>query len=276
MRCITRIILLLCLLYANEIAAGGNYADSLSTNEQRRLLDSVVTTFVITECCDTTLGACMTITPVCPIAPRFYTFAAWLVFKKEPYEKCMKQLDKRYESFFGPDTFTIAPNSIPAAGSPQSPVVITAYVSASCPLCKKICVPLYQSVSAGGILAGKAQLSLKPTTTGIGDKALMAAHAQGKFWEYFLSLEKEKRRLDKHIVIRKANRLNADMKQFERNLTNNKLEEDLTQNRAEAIANGVSITPTFFIGTRRYQSYKDPQWIIDAIEYAYDARTIKK
>lgn len=276
MRHSIRITLFLCFLYGSEIVAGENYADSLTTNAQRLLLDSVITTFVITECCDTTLGACMTSTPACPIAPRFHNFTAWLILKKEPYDKCMKQLDKRSKSFFDPDTFTIAPNTIPAAGSPRSPVVITAYVSASCPLCKKICIPLHKAVLKGGPLAGKARLSLKATTTGIGDRALMAAHAQGKFWEYFLSLEKEQRRLDKRIVIRKADRLNCDMNRFEKDLTNKKYEGSLSQNRAEAAANGVSITPTFFIGTRRYQSYKDPQWVIDAVEYACDARTTKK
>jgi hypothetical protein len=30
------------------------------------------------------------------------------------------------------------------------------------------------------------------------------------------------------------------------------------------------MTPTFFINGKRYRSYKDPQWVVDAALYEYE------
>jgi protein-disulfide isomerase len=37
--------------------------------------------------------------------------------------------------------------------------------------------------------------------------------------------------------------------------------------RKEGERVGVTVTPTFFIGGKRYRSYKDPQWVVDAALY---------
>ncbi len=263
-----RIPIIVILLFAvNSVFSYGNYFDSLTKDSQILLLDSVINSFVIQECCDTSLGACLTLKPECTIAKRFYNFTSWLIMKKEPFDECLIQLDKRYKSFFAQDTFTISPHNIPPAGDTASPIIITAYVSASCPLCKKVCIPLHVAVSNDGPLANRVQLSLKPITTRIGDMALMAANAQGKFWEFFLSLENEKRRLDTRIVMKKAKKIKLDLEQFKRDIINKDFTDKLSKFREEAVTNGVTITPTLFIDNRRYQSYKDPQWIVDAVEY---------
>lgn len=269
-------VLLLCLVSIQPIHAYGNYFDSLKTDEQLLLLDSVVNSFVIPECCDTTLGKCLTIKPGCSIATRFYNFTSWLIMKNDPYDKCLKQLDKRYTSFFSPDTFTLAPGPLPAAGDAASPITITVYISASCPLCKKVSIPLHMAVSEGGPLAQRAKLYLKPFTTRAGDLALMAANAQGKFWEFFLSLENENRRLDTRILLKKAKKSGLDLELFEKHIYEQTFEKKLKEIQNEAVSNGVTISPTLFINNRRYQSYKDPQWIIDAVEYEYYERTMKK
>lgn len=46
--------------------------------------------------------------------------------------------------------------------------------------------------------------------------------------------------------------------------------------RSEGIALGVKTTPAIFINRVAYHNYKDPQWVIDAIEYAYEKHTHKK
>jgi protein-disulfide isomerase len=41
----------------------------------------------------------------------------------------------------------------------------------------------------------------------------------------------------------------------------------------EAVRNGVTIAPTLFINGKRYHSYKDPQWVVDAALWEYATRT---
>jgi hypothetical protein len=38
----------------------------------------------------------------------------------------------------------------------------------------------------------------------------------------------------------------------------------------EGESNGVTVTPTAFINNKRYRSYKDPKWIVDAALYEYE------
>ncbi len=264
-----KIFLHLFLVTIQSIQAYGNYFDSLETNEQLLLLDSVCNSFNIKECCDTTLGTCLTLKPECSIAHRMYNFVSWLILKNDPFEKCMNQLNKRYISFFGPDTFSLKPAVLPSAGNPASPITVTVYISASCPLCKKVCIPLYMAVSKDGPLYQRARLVLKPFTTRAGDLALMAANAQGEFWKFYLSLENEHRRLDTRILMQKAKKLALDLELFEKHIYEQTFAKELMEIRNEAVTNGVTISPTLFINNRRYQSYKDPQWVIDAVDYEY-------
>lgn len=189
--------------------------------------------------------------------------------RENNYNEITLQLDKRYKSFFGPDTFTIAPSIIPPTGDTAAPIVITAYISASCNLCKKVCIPLHMAVTEGPIM-GMAKLQLKPSTTHTGDMALLAAAKMGKFWEFFLSLEKVKRRLDEKFLLKNAEKLGLNRWAFENFLYDDKLRAELKTMQKEAVSNGVEISPTLFINNRRYQSYKNPQWVIDVVEYEYE------
>lgn len=274
MKLLTNTILLLLFQTAQYTYAYGNYFDSISTNSQIILLDSVINNFHIEKCCHSSLGKCLNAKSPCSIAPRFYNFGCWLIIRENSYNKIMLQLNKRYSSFFGPDTFHIDAPFLPPAGDTSAPIIITAYISASCPLCKKVCIPLYRAVTEGPI-AGKAVLYLKPVLTDIGGMALMAAKELGGFWNYYLSLEKEKRRLNEKIILSKAKKVGLNKKQFKKLLDDEKLNAELVKSRNEALTNGVDITPTLFINNRRYRSYKDPQWVIDAVEYEYDMNVKK-
>jgi hypothetical protein len=39
----------------------------------------------------------------------------------------------------------------------------------------------------------------------------------------------------------------------------------------EGVKNGVTVTPTVFINSKRYRSYKDPRWIVDAALFEYES-----
>lgn len=246
-----------------------NYSDSITADSQLILLDSVITNYHIAKCCNSNIEECIMAEPACSIAPRFYNFTCWLIMREDKYDEITLLLDKRYKSYFGPDTFNVASSFLPPAGDTAAPVIITAYINASCNLCKKVCIPLHMAVTEGPII-GKAKLQLKPSTIQIGDRAFMAAAKMGKFWEFFLSLEKVKRRLDEKILISKAKKLGLNTTLFEKYLYDEKIKAELQKMREEALSNGVEISPTLFINNRRYQSYKDPQWVIDAVEYEYE------
>ena len=246
-----------------------NYSDSITSDSQLILLDSVITNYRIVKCCNSTIETCIKTKPDCSIASRFYNFACWVIMRENSYDKVTLQLNKRHNSFFGPDTFTIAPSYIPPAGDSAAPIVITAYISASCNLCKKVCIPLHMAVTEGPI-KGVARLQLKVATSHTGDMALLAAAKMGKFWEFFLSLEKVKTRLNQEFLLKNAEKLGLNRRTFENFLYDKTIRAELKTMQKEALSNGVEISPTLFINNRRYRSYKNPQWIIDMVEYEYE------
>jgi len=271
MSTIAQIILFALIQTAQPHISITLYRDSLKTKTHLALRDSITNAFFIDYCCGSALASCLEKNPPCPIALRLDNFACWLILRNTPCDTILLQLGKSYASFFGPDTFRIAPSRLPPAGDSAAPVVITAYISASCNLCKKICLPLYRAVTQG-TLAGKARLQLKPATLHTRDMALLAAEKQGKFWEFFLSLEDVKRRLDEKFLLEKAKKVGCNVDRFQKEMHNPKLEKILQENKHEALANGVEISPTLFINNRRYWRNKDPQWVIDAAQFEYEKR----
>lgn len=262
-------ILLLLIIIIQTAHSSINYSDSITSDSQLLLLDSVITGYHIANCCNSTIETCIKTKPACSIAARFYNFACWLIMREDSYDEITLQLDKRYTSFFGPDTFTIAPSIMPTAGDSAAPIIITAYINASCNLCKKVCIPLHMAVTEGPLM-GMARLQLKPATSHTGDMALLAAAKMGKFWEFFLSLEKVKKRLDQEFLLNNAEKLGLNRRAFENFLYDEKLRAELKTMQKEAVSNGAEISPTLFINNRRYRSYKDPQWVIDVVEYEYE------
>jgi protein-disulfide isomerase len=46
--------------------------------------------------------------------------------------------------------------------------------------------------------------------------------------------------------------------------------------KKEGVRIGVTVTPGVYINGKPYHSFKDPQWVIDAIEYSYETMPAKK
>ena len=159
--------------------------------------------------------------------------------------------------------------SLQLAGNPKSPVTIVAYISSTCNLCKHIVSLLYESVNTG-TLKGKAKLMAKPFGTGIGDIAFFVANDDGKFWELLMKMKDVKTRYKENDIIQMLENIGIDSNRSIKLLKYKKFKELLTASRTEGVKNGVKVTPTFFINHKRYSSYKEPQWVIDAALYEYE------
>jgi protein-disulfide isomerase len=77
--------------------------------------------------------------------------------------------------------------------------------------------------------------------------ASMAAHEQGKFWEFHDALFANQRALDRDSLEALAGKLNLDMERFRRALSSSTWSNYVETEVAEAQRRGVSGTPTFFI-----------------------------
>jgi protein-disulfide isomerase len=241
-----------------------------------RSLDSALQTFSIEECNHQSLKLCCAQALPASLAGRLCAFAAWLAREKTPGAQIVKDLDIRRQTLKNDSAVTITPSCFAMTGDTASGIIITAYASASCSLCKRLVREVYISVTKGA-LKGKAALRIKPFSADLGDCALLAAQKQDRFWDYFYALALIQERPTRELLLHLSDSLNFKETAFMRVLDDPASKVILEQSVSEGRNNGVTITPTFFINNRRYRSYKDSRWVIDAAEYRYElARNNRK
>jgi protein-disulfide isomerase len=239
------------------------------TVTQQKELDSLAQSFRIAACDSLSLAKSLDQTPPCSMAAFLAPFAKWLVSKGKTLDECKKDCIARSECMTSIKRFTIDLSDLPIAGDKAAPVSIVMYMSAMCPLCKYLTAEMYREVTAGA-LKGKAMLLAKPFTSGTGDRALLAADHYKKYWDYIIALNSVKMRPDEPILLRVADSLGMPKAAFKNLLIDTAIAQRLEGFRKEGERNEVTMTPTFFINGKRYRSYKDPQWVVDAALYEYE------
>jgi protein-disulfide isomerase len=247
-------------------------ADSPNTQlspAQQKEFDSLARSFHVAACDSLSLAASLGRTPPCRMAVFMAPFAKWLVGKGKTLDECKKDCIARSECMASTKRFTIDLSDMPVAGDGKAPVSIVMYMSAMCPLCKYLAAEMYRKVTTGA-LKGKATLLAKPFTSGTGDRALLAADHYKKYWDYIIALNSVKMRPDEPILLRVADSLGMPKAAFKNLLIDTAIGQRLEGFRKEGERNEVTMTPTFFINGKRYRSYKDPQWVVDAALYEYE------
>ena len=269
----------LCMGVLFAIVRLGFSADSAAidtplTADQQKTFDFVAASFPVVACGSLPLKQAAVSKPSCVSAKHLYPFARWLAAKGKTNDECMKDLTDRQQSFGDTGRFHIDLTGVPIGGDGAAPVTIVVYVSGLCPLCKYVSCELYREVTSGA-LKGKVRLAIKPCRASRADEALVASVHFKKSWEFLDALHNVKIRPDEPVLLKIADSLGIPADTFKRYLDTRELRSVIERNSAEAVGNGVSIAPTIFINERRYHSYKDPRWVVDAALYENEKRERK-
>ncbi|HKB77419.1 MAG TPA: thioredoxin domain-containing protein, partial [Myxococcales bacterium] len=144
--------------------------------------------------------------------------------------------------------------SAPVLGPRNAPVTIVEWSDFQCPFCGRVEPTLQQlrQEYQGKIrIAWKNQpLSFHPNAMPAAEAA-MAAHEQGKFWEFHDALFKQQGQLGSALYDEVAQKLGLDMKRFHASIEAHKsaalIQADMTAGRAV----GAEGTPTFFINGKK-------------------------
>jgi protein-disulfide isomerase len=80
--------------------------------------------------------------------------------------------------------------------------------------------------------------------------ASMAAHEQGKFWEYHDKLFANQQKLSRADLLKYAKELKLDVAKFTKDLDSGKYKAQIEADTNEAVAIGAGGTPAFFVNGR--------------------------
>jgi glutaredoxin len=242
----------------------------VSGGERRRCpgLDS----FTIAECGSQSITECGQRSSALAIARRLDTFISWIDTVRGDEMPCSTRvaaLKERYAGFKDTCTHTIDTAGVGFAGNADAPVTLVAYISASCPLCKRVYRELYREVTKGK-LRHVAKLGIKVFSDKPKDVALLAAGLFNRQSDLLLSLADVEERITMKIILRKAHEIGLPDSAFQTLLQDSVYIKKAHASVMEGKKNGISVTPTVFIDGKRYRGYKDPQWIVDAVLYKHE------
>jgi len=233
-------------------------AAGLSCQEVRQLR--------IQQCGNATLQELADRNQDCDIAARLRVFAQWLESHDKPCSTVVKDVEMRYRYFIDTTRCPIDYSGAAFEGLPTAPVRIVVYVTMSCPLCKRLYREVTDSIHARG-LAEKIAVCAKP----FGDTPLEYALVAAQRWQIqgtlLRALAPVKQRIDLQTVMHVIDSLGIPRREFSSRMQDRDVAALVKASRDEALANGVTVTPTFFVNGKRCQGYKDACWIVDAAEY---------
>ncbi|WNZ65213.1 thioredoxin domain-containing protein [Myxococcus sp. MxC21-1] len=141
----------------------------------------------------------------------------------------------------------------PVKGDKNAPVTIVAFSDFECPFCSRVVPTLKQLEDQYG---GKIKVAFKNqplpfhANAKLAAAAALAAHEQGKFWEYHDKLFANQRALDRASLEKYAQELGLNVDKFKAALDQGKFNAQIEADMAQASSVGASGTPTFFINGR--------------------------
>ncbi len=162
------------------------------------------------------------------------------------------------------------PADAPSFGPKHAKVTIVEWSDFECPFCSRVgptLAKIKESYSKDVRVVFRHQpLSFHPNAKPAAE-ASMAAHEQGKFWEYHDKLFANQKALDRASLERYAQELKLDMGKFKAALDSGKFRAKVEADAAAGSAVGANGTPTFFINGREFvgaQPFENFKAAIDA------------
>lgn len=140
----------------------------------------------------------------------------------------------------------------PTRGPRNAPVTIMMFTDFQCPFCKRV-MPTIDALLTKPQYRGKLRLVFKHMPLSfhkdapLAAQASMAAHAQGKFWQYQNKVWDDQRQLKREDLERHAQALGLNMKRFRAALDQGTHKAFVDADIALAGKVGVRGTPNFFI-----------------------------
>ena len=174
-------------------------------------------------------------------------------------DKIYDALIKDGKEFTPPPPLEPTVNSIANAGSPfkgaaDAKIVITEWSDFECPFCGRITDAIHQLVGKYPeqvkFVFRQFPLSFHKQAQKAAEASL-AAHAQGKFWEYHDLLFANMKALEVPNLIKYAEQVGLDVAKFTAELNADKYADQVKKDIAAGQAVGVRGTPTMFVNGRK-------------------------
>jgi protein-disulfide isomerase len=151
--------------------------------------------------------------------------------------------------------FEVEVGKSPSKGNPRAAVTIIEFSDFSCPFCSRVKPTIAHLLQdyPNDVRVVFKQLPVVAARRGaeLAAPASLAAHEQGKFWEYHDKLFANQNALDRASLERYAQEIGLDMAKFRAALDSGKFTAQIEADRKAAMTAGIGGTPSFLINGRK-------------------------
>ncbi|MCA9519564.1 MAG: thioredoxin domain-containing protein [Myxococcales bacterium] len=153
-------------------------------------------------------------------------------------------------------------HEIPTEGSPHkgdddAKVVLVEFSDFQCPFCSRV-TSVVEELSKAYPKKLKVVFKHMPLSfhkhAKLAAIAAMAAHKQGKFWQFHDVVFRKRNKLEKDDLISYAKDIGLDVEKFKKDLDSEEIRKQVEADMALARKIGVRGTPTFYINGRQFKS----------------------
>ena len=138
----------------------------------------------------------------------------------------------------------------PVQGTENAQITIIEYSDFQCPYCARGANSVSRLLK---IYPEKVKLAFKNLPLSFHKQALpaakaaLAAHKQGKFWQYHDILFKNSNKLNEKLFLKAAQDLELDMEKFNADRKSKAIADQIKAEQAQAAKNGITGTPAFIV-----------------------------
>jgi len=165
-------------------------------------------------------------------------------------EQQKKKQEQALEASFKNRIKDVISKNNPTKGPEKAPITIIEYTDFQCPYCRRGAETIRRLMET---YPNKIRLVFKNNPLKFHPQALpaakaaLAAHKQGKFWEYHDLLFKNSAKLNEEMFLKFARDLGLDMEKFNKDRNSEEIAKQIENDQARAAELKLSGTPTFII-----------------------------
>ncbi|GAB4288524.1 MAG: hypothetical protein Kow0090_00860 [Myxococcota bacterium] len=243
-------------------------AKGLNESQKKTLIEEVFKKEFSYGKCPDTIYKCLLESSNDNIAIRLANFSAFLLSKGAPPKAISLVIKERGKLANPVKTFQFNLTDSPIYGNKEAKITLVEFAEFKCPYCQEIAPELKKLIDDSGGLVRQVfkHFPLKSHSgTVLSSRAAQSAHRQGKFWEMYELLYRDREKQELEQIMSYAMELGLDLDKFKKDMEDEALVKLIERDKIEGIKAGVDGTPTFFINGKHYNLRSDEAFLKDII-----------
>jgi protein-disulfide isomerase len=254
------------LLFVYAFSSGYAFSQNLNNEDMNASELTVYRQIIETEYCykgcNDTVAKCLEKPDGKKYAVRIASMISRLVKAGKKPEEIRNAIKDRAKSLMTMKTVNFDLSGVPCFGGKEGvkpEITIVEFGDFQCPQCAVLAPDLHKLADE---FRGKIQICfrhfvLKTHPDAVNaSTASVAAQKQGRFWEYYFILFKNRDNLEMDSLKKYAQQIGLDMQKFEKDIKESIILETLRKDKTEGLNLGIIATPALFMNGKRYFGIK--------------------